>query len=313
MLKRQLLGLIFAGLTGAALAQQDTVVLLGTATPGGGFPVYGEALARIVNQSGAGLVIEPRNTKGSLENIPLLESGQLDIALVAGEPAFEALNGIGRPAANLRIIAAMYSTPGLFVVRGDSPYRTVADLKGQAIAFGARGSGLPILARYVLDGLGLDQERDFKAVFLTNAGDGPVMLREGKVAAIWGGGIGWPGFVTTMQEGGRFIAPSADDIARIRARHVFLGDLTLAANSYPGQPEAIRSVGSWSFVLARPTLDEAVAYRLTRALHRSEAAFAELLPQARESTADNTAKATYRPELLHPGTRRYLQEIGLFK
>ena len=30
--------------------------------------------------------IEPRNTKGSNENIPLLESDQLDIALVAGEP-----------------------------------------------------------------------------------------------------------------------------------------------------------------------------------------------------------------------------------
>jgi hypothetical protein len=45
----------------------------------------------------------------------------------------------------------------------------VAGLKGQAVAFGARGSGLPILARYVLDGRGLDQERDFKAVFLDQA------------------------------------------------------------------------------------------------------------------------------------------------
>jgi TRAP transporter TAXI family solute receptor len=286
---------------------------LGTATPGGGFPVYGEALAKIINASDSGLVIEPRNTKGSLENIPLLESGQLDIALVAGEPAFEALNGIKGPAANLRIINAMYSTPGMFVVRGDSPYKTIADLKDKPIAFGARGSGLPILARYVLDGMGLDQERDFQAIFLDKAGDGPVMLRDGRVAALWGGGTGWPGFTTMMKEGGRFIAPTADDIARIRAKHGYLGDLTLPANSYPGQPEPIRSVGSWSFVLARPTLDESVAYRLTRALHRNEQAFAELLPQARESTAANTVVATYRPELLHPGARRYLREIGLVK
>ena len=134
-------GLALAVLTGCAHVQPATRVSLGTATPGGGFPVYGEAFAKIVNGSDSGRVIEPRNTKGSLENIPLLESGQLDIALIAGEPAFEALNGIKGPAANLRIIAAMYSTPGMFVVRGDSPYKTIADLKGKPIAFGARGSG----------------------------------------------------------------------------------------------------------------------------------------------------------------------------
>jgi len=304
-------GLVMGCLPMGAHAQAATPVVLGTATPGGGFPVYGEAFARIVNDSAAGLVVEPRNTKGSLENIPLLESGKLDIALVAGEPAFEALTGVKGPAADLRIITAMYSTPGMFVVRGDSAFRTIEDLKGKPIAFGARGSGLPILAKYVLDGMGLDLERDFEAIFLDKAGDGPVMLREGKVAAVWGGGTGWPGFTTVMKEGGRFIAPSADDIARIRAKHGYLGDLSLPANSYPGQPEAIRSVGSWSFVLARPTLDDGVAYRLTRALHLNEAAFARLLPQAQESTAANTARAAFRPELLHPGTRRYLQEIGL--
>lgn len=294
-------------------AQNRMTLVLGTATAGGGFPLYGDALARIVNDSAAGLVIEPRNTKGSTENIPLLEDGKLDIALVAGEPAFEALGGINRPPANLRIIAAMYATPGMFVVRGDSPYRTIADLKGLPIAFGARGSGLPILARYVLDGMGLDQERDFKAVFLDKAGDGPLMLRDGRVAALWGGGTGWPGFTTMMQEGGRFIAPSAEDIVRIRAKHGFLGDLTLPANSYPGQPTAIRSVGSWSLVLARASLDEVTAYQLTRTLHLNEKIFAERLPQARESTAANTAAAAHRPELLHPGTRKYLQEIGLLK
>ena len=56
------------------------------------------------------------------------------------------------------VLAAMYSTPGMFVVRADSPYRSIEDLKGHPVAFGARGSGLIILARYVLDGLGLDRD-----------------------------------------------------------------------------------------------------------------------------------------------------------
>ena len=141
-----------------------TTVILGTATPGGGFPVYGAAIADTIHETDPSLAIEQRNTKGSTENVPLLEAGRLDIALVQGEVAHEAFNGIGRAPANLRILAAMYSTPGMFVVRADSPYRRIEELKGKPVVFGARGSGLVILAKYVLDGLGLDQERDFQAI-----------------------------------------------------------------------------------------------------------------------------------------------------
>ena len=74
-----------------------TTISLGTATPGGGFPLYGNAFAEVMNAADPTLSIEPRNTKGSNENIPLLEAGQLDIALVAGEPSYEAFMGIGRP------------------------------------------------------------------------------------------------------------------------------------------------------------------------------------------------------------------------
>ncbi|MET0651152.1 MAG: TAXI family TRAP transporter solute-binding subunit, partial [Hyphomicrobiaceae bacterium] len=91
-----------------------------------------------------------------------------------------------------------------------------------------------------------------------------------------------------------------------------LQTLTVPANSFPGQTQALASLGSWSFILARPTLAEDVAYRLARALHKGEAKLAERLPQARETTAANTATAARR-NLLHPGVLRYLGEIGLVK
>ncbi len=312
---RAVLALTLGGwmMGGAALAADKTVVVLGTATPGGGFPVYGGAVAETINETDPTLAVEPRNTKGSTENVPLLEAGRLDIALVQGEVVYEAVSGIGRPPAQLKLVAAMYSTPGMFVVRADSPYRAVADLRGKPVAFGARGSGLVILARYVLDGLGLDQERDFQAVYLDRAGDGPAMVLDGRVAALWGGGLGWPGFgaVAAAPGGARFIAPSAGEITRILAKHAFLKPMTVAAGSYPGQEAAIPSVGSWSFVLARPDLPDEVAYRLARALHRGEAALARRLPQARETTAANTVAAAPRAELIHPGVLRYLREIGV--
>jgi len=266
-----------------------------------------------VNEQDPDLALQPRNTKGSTENVPLLEKGELDIALVQGEVAHESLTGVGRPPADLKVITAMYSTAGMFVVRGDSPARTIADLKGKPVAFGAKGSGLVVLARYVLEGIGLDQERDFQAIYLDRAGDGPAMVQDGRVAALWGGGVGWPGFTAVAKSGGRFIAPSAEEVKRIQAKHAFLKTLTIPAGSYPGQDAAITSVGSWSFVLARPTLPEEAGYRLARALHRGEKALAQRLPQAAETTAANTAAAVTRPDLLHPGVARYLREAGVLR
>jgi TRAP transporter TAXI family solute receptor len=291
------------------------IVILGTATPGGGFPVYGRAVAETINEADASLFVQTRNTKGSTENVPLLEAGQLDLGLVTGEVAHEALTGVGRPPADLRILTAMYSTAGMFVVRADTPYRTIDDLKGQPVAFGAKGSGLVVLARYALDGLGLDLNRDFRAVFLDQAGGGPSLVMDGTVAALWGGGTGWPGFAAVARgaAGARFIAPDAAGIRRIQAKHPFLKTLTVPAGSYPGQDTPIVSVGSWSLILMRRALPDDVAYRLARALHRGETALGQRLAQARETTAANTAAAVARPELIHAGVWRYLREARLIR
>jgi uncharacterized protein len=313
--------LVVMVLAGNAAAQEGgktiskTAISFGTATPGGGFPLYGDALAEVMNAADSSLAITTRNTKGSNENIPLMEKGELDIATVAGEPAYEAFMGIGRPATPLKILTAMYSSPGMFVVKADSPYKAIRDLVGQPVAFGAKGSGLPILSRYILDGIGLKQDEDFKSIYLDRAGDGPAMVQDGRAAALWGAGIGWPGFaaVASAPGGARFIAPDAGEIARVRAKHTFLKPLTIPAGNYRGQTEAIDSVGSWSFVLTRADLPDDVAYRLARTLHGVELAFCKKLAQGCETTAANTVAAAPKPELIHPGVMKYLKEIGIAK
>ena len=298
-----------------AAAQEKTVVVLGTATPGGGFPVYGAAYSSTLNEMDATLSVEPKNTKGSTENIPLIESGGIHIGQATGEVTYEALAGIGRPKADLRIVNAMYSNSGMFIVRADSPYRVLADLKGKPIAWGASGSGFVVLARYVFDGLGMDIAKDFQPIFLEKAADGPAMVLDGRAAAMWGGGVGWPGFVAISKgpAGARFIAPSADEVKRIIAKHSFIKPITLPAGSYPGQDAPVAALGSWAFVLARPSLPDDVAYRIARALHKGEAAIGAKLAQAKESTLANTLAAAPRQDLIHPGVLRYMREAGILR
>ena len=103
------------------------------------------------------------------------------------------------------------------------------------------------------------------------------MLREGKIAAMWGGGIGFPPFVeaTKIPGGARLIAPSGPEVQRILAKHRFMKAVTIPAESYAGQAQALPSVGSWSVVFAGRDLSDDAAYRV------------------------------------HPGTRRYLREAGI--
>lgn len=306
---------VVAALVGALAQAAPTTVVLGTATAGGGFELYGRHLAEVISETDTSLKIETRPTRGSAENVPLLETGKLDIGLVEGNVAHAAFEGVNQPKTALRIVAAMYPGPGMFVVRSKSPYHTINDLKGKPVAFGTPASGLTKLARDVLDGLGLSPERDFQAVFLDKADDGPTLVLDGKVVSLWGGGLGWPGFtkVAAAPGGARFIVPDADEIGRILAKHPNLRRMTVPAGTYAGQEAPIHSVGLWSFVLARADLPDEVAYRLARAVHRGEAKLAARLAQGQYTTAANTANETPRVELLHPGVARYLREIGALR
>ena len=316
---------IFAALAlcvaGGAAAQdgdktiQKTTIIMGTATQGGGFPVYGNAFAAVIAEADPTLSIETRNTMGSSENMPMMEKGQLDLGLVAGESFYQALQGIGRPPLKLKILTAIYGTAGMFAVRGDSPYHSIQDLVGKTVAFGAKGSGIPILGRYMLDGIGLKQDGDFKSILLDHAGEGPEMVLDGRADAIWGAGIGYPGFFELAKgpSGVRFIAPTAEEIARMSAKYTLLKPMTIPAGSYPGQTAPIHSLGSWSFILTRVDLPDDVAYRLARALHGAEGPFCKKLKQACETTAANTVAAVPDIALIHPGVMKYYREIGVVK
>lgn len=279
-------------------------LVLGTATPGGGFPVWGDAYAAALNAQDPRLQIQTRNTKGSTENVPLLEAGKIDIGLVAGELASEAL---AKPGTQLRIVAAMYSSPGMFIVPKGSAIRRIADLTDQPVVLGTQGSGITVLGRVVLKSLGIP----VREILLEKAADGPPMISDGRAVALWGAGVGWPAFTAMAKAGGRFVGPDAAEIRRILEKTPSLKAVTLPAGAYPGQDHDLPSVGSWSFVFARPGLPEEQGYLLARALHGAQKALAERLAQARESGAENIGPAAPRVDLVHPGTLKYLREAGL--
>ena len=156
------LPLALAGDTDARVV--PTGVVLGTSTPGGGFELFGQHLAEAINASDPQLRVVAMPTRGSRQNLELLETGEIDIGLVEGNAAHRALNGVGRAPADLRVLSVMYPNPGMFAVRAESPYGSIDDLRGRPVVFGTRASGLRLLANDVIDGIGLSPERDFEGI-----------------------------------------------------------------------------------------------------------------------------------------------------
>jgi TRAP transporter TAXI family solute receptor len=316
MRRRALLGslAIAAGGVKAGVAQQSGLKF-GTGGEGGGFVVYGTAFVDAVKWANPKIGIKPLPTRGSLENVPLLEAGTVDIGVVFGELAQELFNPKDGPPTQLKVITAAYSSAGMFIVRADSRYRTIKDLIGRPVVWNRRGSGLALQGRYVLEGLGLDPEKDFEAIYIDNLVEGPIMILEGRASALWGAGNRWPGFVKIASDarGGRFITPDDEQITRIVDKYSFMRRISIPAARYPGQPEPLLTVGSWSYVLARPNLDEALGYDLAAALHKAERVGNMFGGQVAESTAQNTLKALPRRDALHPGVVRYFREAGLIK
>ena len=307
-----LISIAFCNVTAAET--EATRIVLGTATKGGGFQLYGQNLAEVINATDSSLQVDAIATKGSKQNLPFLEQGKIDIGLVEGNAARKALDGIGRVPAKLKILSVMYPNPGMFVVRASSSYKTIEDLKGKPIAFGTRASGLRILVNDVLDGLGMKPDVDFKQVILNKAAEGPRLVLDKKVEALWGAGIGWPGFVQVANgsEGARFIAPSALQVKQILAKHPHLKSMSVPAGTYKGQAAQIDSVGLWSLILVRPGLSEDLVYQLVRAIHQGEAALVKRLKQGQYTKAQNTVSQV--PETrLHPGAIRYFRELGLMR
>ena len=289
-------------------------VVLGTATKGGGFELFGTNIATVMADMDNSLQVEVLPTKGSRQNLRFLEAGKIDIGLVEGNAARRALDGIGRAPADLKVLWVMYPNPGMFVVRADSAHRTIDDLAGSPVAWGTQASGLRILARDVMDGLGLNTNKDFQPVILKKAAEGPLLVLDGQVAALWGAGIGWPGFVKVANgpKGARFIAPNEEQLRRIQEKHPHLKPMSVPARTYKGQDYQIDSLGLWALILVRPEVADDIVHRLARALHRGEPELAARLRQGRYTTAENTVNQV-PPDRLHPGVVRYLREVEVLR
>src|SRR5437016_8905849 len=168
--------LFFATSLGAvALAQEPRFFRIGTAATGGSFfevgglvasaissPADGPACDRGGSCGVRGLVAVAQATPGSIENLRLVNSGQLESGFAQADLAGWAYGGVNVFAEagqlrRLRAIASLFPEAAHLVVRADSPIRSLADLAGKTVGVGEPGSGSAADAAVILAAAGFGE------------------------------------------------------------------------------------------------------------------------------------------------------------
>jgi len=146
-------------------------IVIGTGGPDGGYFHYGRKFSEILARDGVQLDV--RTTGGTIDNLRLLETGEIDIAFMQG--------GVGASAKERDLISlgSLYYEPIWVFHRVDAAIKSHLDLKGLSIGIGGKGSATEILAENLLALMGIfPEDAEFVPVGGTEAAD---MLIDGSL------------------------------------------------------------------------------------------------------------------------------------
>ena len=283
---------------------------LGTASPGGVYYVYGEALAQILTEK-LGIPVNPLPTQGPVHNVKLLDSGAGQLGLTTMGVALQGWNGTGdwtggKRFGNMRALFPMYDTSFQFVVLRRSGISTLAMLDKLDVGAGPKAGTGGTYVPEILKVLGLS------ARFGYGSWDDMITkLLSGQYnAVVFTGGAPLPAAKELeAKEPLNFISPSAEEIDLIRKAMPELTPSIIPAGTYSSLDKDYSTISVYNFAVGRSDLPKDLVYQLVKAVFENQPRLIKASSAASETGPQNVVKDTFLP--FHPGAVRYYREIGM--
>jgi uncharacterized protein len=282
---------------------------IGTASPGGTYYVYGEALAKILTRT-LDLPVQRLATEGPVQNIELMEAGEVKLGFVTIGVALQAWNGTGiwagkKPARSMRVIFPMYDTPFQLLVLQDSGIRSVSEMSGKRVGVGPRGG---TAATYFSEFF-----RVLKVPVSLAYGEWAQLageVRERKLDVLAGAaGVPFPSFIELeAKDKVRYVAFTANEIAALRLAMPELTPSRVPVGTYPSLLRSYQTLGLFNFAVAHAQLPDDLVYHVVRAVFENQEEMMEANAAAAETIPGNIERNSFLP--LHPGAIRYYRQIG---
>src|SRR5271166_1776712 len=283
---------------------------LGTASPGGVYYVYGEALAQLLTEK-LGIHVNPFPTQGPVHNVKLIESGGVQLGLITMGVGLQGWNGTGdwnagKRFRSMRALIPMYDTTFQFVALRRSGISTIAMLDKLDIGAGPRAGTGGTYVPAIFKALGISAQIGYGS-WVDTFKD----LVAGRYNAIVvTGGAPFPAAKELeAKEPLTFISLSPKEVDAIRKAMPELSPSTIAAGTYSSLDKNYSTVGVYNFAVGRADLPDDLVYQLVKAVFQNQHRLVKASSTAHETIPQNAEKDTFLP--FHPGAVPYYREIGI--
>lgn len=297
---------------------ETTYITIGTASVGGMNYPLGIAMATIWNSNIENMKAVAIATGGSVNNIDMLRTRDIEVAVCRAVEAYRATHGIEKypePLPFLRSLTGgvMFDAKQI-AARIDAGIESVADFKGKRIAVGPLGGGGEVDSREILKAYGLTFD-DITPEYV-EAGQAVDMMSDGLIdGAILGLTPGASAVAELMITGKVKLLDMSDKaFENMKEINPWIQRRTIRANLYTNQDYEVLTAGDPAdLIVCREDLPEGLAYEMTKALYENH------------KVINNVAAAldSFGPDLVeapedmmipyHPGALKYFKEVGLVK
>ena len=305
-------GLILAALP--ALAAEKRITFATGGTSGVYFPLGG-AIAQVLSAKSQGhLAVTAQASGASGENMRLIESGDVDMAIVQNDVADSAYNGkppFKAKLTNARAIARLYPEYLHVVASVSSGVHKMADFKGKKISVGARGSGNELNCRQIFDIFGLNY-KNLTPIFLPY-GETAEQFKDRQLDGfIFTIGTPNPAIqdITTAQQVS-FIPLVGADIDTVVQKFPYLVKDAIPANTYRGQTEAVPTLSVQAMLVVSKDMPDDIAYLITKTLFDNLPDVAKAHNKAAEISLAHAFDGVTIP--FHAGAEKYFKEKNIHK
>jgi uncharacterized protein len=300
-----LLSLCCAACSAGAAAPQTQQLTLWS----GIAPTFTNDLIQRFNNALPQTHIELQTTSGGVVVVSAVDSGQGQLGLAQSDVVYLAYRrGIERnlyPHKNLRAIAVLWVNVFHVLVRRDSPFRSIDELKGRRVGIIPPGTSGEFSTRIVLGAHGMSYA-DMQPIFEPTNNLVP-KLGSGQIDAVFSAN---PLILASTRDLSqtvplRLLPIGRTVINQLRGSYPFLRPVTVSANQLAGQNQPIETLGSEWLLVCRSDLSEDLVYQMTREF------FAQLPAMAREheeAALIDPEQAPAAPIPLHAGAARYYRE-----
>ena len=300
----------FTGCNGNSDVEGKKFLNIGTGGTAGTYYPIGGAMAEILNKEIPGMSASAQSTGASVANVNMLGDGTIDLATVQNDIAYYAAHGtemfVDKKVDGLKGVASLYPETCQFVTLKSSGIKSLSELKGKRIAVGAVGSGVEANVRQILAVYGISYD-DIDAQYLSFA-EGASALKDGNVdVAVLTAGYPTASVQDIAAQNPVRLLPVEEEVAdALIAKYPFYTKTVIPAGVYAGDDEVVPSVSVMAMLVAGPTVNEELGYKVTKAifshLDRLQAAHAV----GKQITRDSVKAGMSLP--MNEGAEKYFNE-----